>query len=64
MKGMDDSKYIAAVIYITSIVLAVTIITTYTLTDFVNVFPAVVGAGFLLETIMILVLVFVPRVSE
>ena len=64
MKGMDDSKYIAAVIYITSIVLAVIIITTYTLTDFVNVFPAVVGSGFLLGTTMILVLVFVPRVGE
>ena len=64
VKGMDDSKYIAAVVYITSIVLAVIIITTYTLTDFVSVFPAVVGSGFLLGTTMILVLVFVPRVGE
>ena len=63
VKGLDDSKYIAAAIYITSIVLAVIIVTTYTLTDYVNAFPAVGGAGFLLGTTIILVLVFVPKVS-
>ena len=62
VKGLDDSKYIAAAIYITSIVLAVTTISTYTLMDYVNVYPAVVGMGFLLGTTMILGLVFVPRV--
>ena len=63
VKGMDDSKYIAAAIYVTSIVLAVTTVSTYTLMDYVNVYPAVVGMGFLLGTTMILGLVFVPRVS-
>ena len=61
---MDDSKYIAAAIYVTSIVLAVTTVSTYTLMDYVNVYPAVVGMGFLLGTTMILGLVFVPRVSR
>ena len=64
VKGLDDSKYIAASIYISSIVLAVIIVATYTLTDYVDVFPAVEGAGFLLGTTMILILVFVPKVSE
>ena len=64
VKGLDDSKYIAAAVYNTSVVMAVTIVSTYTLTDYVNVFPAVVGSGFLLGTTMILVLVFVPKVSE
>ena len=63
VKGLDDSMYIAAAIYVTSIVLAVTIVSTYTLMDYVNVYPAVVGLGFLLGTTMILALVFVPRVS-
>jgi len=62
VKGLDDSKYIATAIYITSIVLAVIIVATYSLADYVNVFPAVVGLGFLLGTTMILVLVFVPKV--
>ena len=64
VKGLDDSKYIAAAIYISSIVLAVIIVSTYTLMDYVNVYPIVIGSGFLLGTTMILALVFVPRVSE
>ena len=63
VKGLDDSKYIAAAIYVTSIVLAVTTVSTYTLIDHVNVYPAVVGFGFLVGTTMILGLVFIPRVS-
>ena len=63
LKGLDDSKYIAAAIYVTSIVLAVIIVSTYTLRAYENVYPGVVGIGFLLGTTMILTLVFVPRVS-
>ena len=63
VKGLNDSIFIAVAIYITSIVLAVTTVSTYTLMDYVNVYPAVVGLGFLLGTTMILGLVFVPRVS-
>ena len=62
VKGLDDSKYIAVSVYITSIVLAVTTISTYTLIDYVNVYASVVGMGFLVGTTMILGLVFVPRV--
>ena len=36
VKGLNDSKYIAAAIYVTSIVLAVTIVSTYTLMDHVS----------------------------
>ena len=63
VEGMNDSKYIAAAVYITSIVLAVATVSTYTLMDYVNVYPAVVGLGFLLGTTVILGLVFLPRVS-
>ena len=54
--------YIAAATYITSIVLAVIVVSTYTLMDYVNTYPAVVGNGILLGTTMILGLVFIPRV--
>ena len=64
IKGLDDSKYIAASIYVTSIVLAVIVVSTYTLRDYVNAYPAVVGIGLLLGTTFILGLVFVPRVSH
>ena len=64
VKGLNDSKYIAAAIYITSIVLAVNIVSFYTLKDHANVFPAVNGMCYLLGTTMILVLVFVPKVKK
>ena len=60
VKGLHDSVYIAASIYVTSIVLAVIIVSTYTLRDYVNAHPAVVGLGLLLGTTMILALVFLP----
>ena len=64
VKGLNDSRYIAAATYVTSIVLAIIILSTYTLADYVNAFPAVVGVGLLVGTTMILVLVFVPKVSK
>ena len=63
VKGLDDSKYIAAAIYVTSIVLAVIIVATYSLKDFVNVFPALFCTGFFIGTTVILGLVFVPKVG-
>ena len=63
VKGLDDSKYIAAAIYITSIVFAVIIVATYSLNEFVNAFPALFCTGFLIGTTFILGLVFVPKVG-
>ena len=63
VKGLDDSVYIAASVYVTSIVLTV-IVSTYTLRDYVNAYPAVVGMGLLLGTSAILGLVFIPRVRN
>ena len=64
VKGLDDSVYIAASVYVTSIVLTVIIVSTYTLRDYVNAYPAVVGMGLLLGTTMIVGLVFIPRVRN
>ena len=63
VKGLNDSKYIAAATYVTSIVLAVIIVATYSLKDFVNVFPALFCTGFFIGTTVILGLVFVPKVG-
>ena len=64
VKGLDDSVYIAASVYVTSIVLTVIIVSTYTLRAYVNAYPAVVGMGLLLGTTTILGLVFIPRVRN
>ena len=63
VKGLDDSKYIAAAIYVTSIVLAVILVATYSLNEFVNAFPSLFCTGFLIGTTVILGLVFVPKVG-
>ena len=64
VKGLNDAKYIAASVYVSSIVLAVIFVATYSLIDFVNVFAALFASGFLLGTSVILVLAFVPNVSS
>ena len=63
IKGLDDSKYIAAAVYVTSIVLAVIVVSTYSLKDFINGFAALFCTGFLIGTSFILGLVFVPKVG-
>ena len=63
IKGLDDSKYIAAATYVASIVLAATLVATYSLKDFVNTYPALFSTGFLIGTTVILGLVFVPKVG-
>ena len=63
VKGLDDSKYIGASIYVTSIVLAVIIVATYSLRNYINGFAALFCTGFLLGTTVILMLVFLPLVS-
>ena len=63
VKGINDAKYIAAATYVTSIVLAVILVATYTLNEYVNAFPALFCTGFLTGTTVILGLVFVPKVG-
>ena len=62
IKGLDDSKYIAAAVYVTSIVTAVIIVAYYSLMDFVNGYTTLNSAGLFVGTTFILVLVFIPVV--
>ena len=62
VKGLDDAKYIEATIYVTSIVLVVIIVATYSLRDIINGFAALFSTGFIIGTTVILVLVFLPLV--
>ena len=62
VKGLNDAKYILAAIYVASIVLAVVIVSTYSLKELVNVSAAVFCAGFFIGTTVILGLVFGPKV--
>ena len=63
VKGLDDAKYIAIAVYITSIVTVVIIVGTYTLYDYRNAFPLAICSGIFVGTTAILMLVFIPKVS-
>ena len=63
VKVVNDSPYITFAIYVTSIVTAVIIVSTYSLKYFVNSYAVVFGLGLLIGTTVILLLVFVPIVS-
>ena len=62
IKGLDDAKWIAATIYITSIVLAITILSVYTLSDYINRHSAVFTSGLFIGTTFIMGFVFVSKV--
>ena len=64
IKGLDDSVYIAAAIYVTSLVTAIIIFTNYYLREDVNRYAAVTSSGLLIGTTFILILVFVPVVRQ
>ena len=64
MKGLDDSKWIAATIYITSIVLAITILSLYTLDGLQNRFSGVFTVGLFIGTTFIMAFVFVSKVER
>jgi gamma-aminobutyric acid type B receptor len=64
VKGLDDAKWIAATIYITSIVLAITILSLYTLGGLQNRFSAVFTNGLFIGTTFIMAFVFVPKMHS
>ena len=64
VKGLDDAKYIAAAVYVTSIVMAGIIVANYTLKDVIDVFAVLYCTGFVVGTSVILIFVFVPQVTE
>ena len=61
IKGLNDSQYIAAAIYVTSLFLTVIIVLSITVNDFVNLYAGLIGGGILITTTAILGLVFIPK---
>ena len=62
IQGLDDSKPIIVATYVTSLVLAVVIVSTYTLEDYINSYASVFSVGFFVGTTLILCLVFMTKV--
>ena len=63
IKGLNGAKYIAASVYSTSIILAMTIIASIVLTNYINAYAAVYSFGFWLLNSLMLGLLFIPKVS-
>ena len=62
MKGLNDAKYIAGFVYATSVVIAITFISSLTLSEYINVYAAVYSFGFWFGNSSILSLLFIPKV--
>lgn len=66
VKGLNNAMYIVGAIYVTSIMLLIAILSTYLPAlagHHINYFAALFGLGLLVGATVILLLVFVPKVS-
>ena len=64
LHGLRDSKFIAAIIYISSIVLVVLALVTFTLRVYINIGAGIYATGVLILTTIFLILVFIPKVQS
>ena len=63
-KGLNDSKFVATIIYISSIVLIALALVTFALRTYINIGTGVFVAGILTLTTIFLALNFVPKVRN
>ena len=63
IKGVNDTLYIAATIYVTSILLALAIVSSFLLKEYANLYAVLFGLGLSLGTTVVVALVFIPKVS-
>lgn len=62
IEGLNNAKYITALVYTISIVLAITATAPLTLTNYINVYAVVYSFGFWLANSAILGFLFIPKV--
>lgn len=63
VKGLNDAKFINAIVYVTSIATAVIIVSAYTLKFKINIFSVLFSTGFFIGATATLGLIFVPKVD-
>ena len=64
IKALNDSKEIAVIIYINSIILALLVLTQFTLEHYHDVYAAMFGLALLVDATMFLGFTFIPKVSQ
>jgi gamma-aminobutyric acid type B receptor len=63
IKGLNDAKYIAFAVYISSLVTTIVIVINFTLKDFINAFATIFSTGFFIGNTAIILLILMPPVS-
>ena len=64
IKVLNDSKEIAAIVYINSIILALLVVVEFALSKYHEVYTALFGLALLLEATVFLALIFIPKASS
>lgn len=63
IKGLNDSKEISMILYITTVITFVVAVSTFLFGDYINVDAAVYGFGISTATTVVLALIFIPKVG-
>ena len=64
LQGLRDSKFVAAIIYISSIILVALALVTFTLRTHINIGAGIIVTGIFSLTTIFLALIFIPKVSS
>ena len=64
IEGLNDAKYITAFVYTTSIIVAMTFISSIALYDYINVYAIVYSFGIWLAISAVLGFMFIPKVAS
>ena len=62
IRVLNDSKFVAALVYISSIVLVVMVLTTFILRSYINISAAIFSGGIIILATIFLALMFIPKV--
>ena len=62
VKGLNDAKYAAVVVYITTFLMLLTLLIAFTLSNHITAYAAVFGGGMWIGCTIILAIIFVPKV--
>lgn len=63
IKGLNDSKEVSAILYITTVITVAVFLVTFVFGDYINVDGGTYGLGISTATTFVLVLIFIPKVS-
>ena len=62
VKGLNDAKYIALIVYIVGILVLINLVTTFALSEYVTVYAAIYGTCIWISATAVLGLTFIPKV--